>query len=147
LIDLICTQSSLLHSRPKSTVGTPAYIAPEVLSRREYDGKHADVWSCGVTLYVMLVGAYPFEDPKDPKNFRKTISVQNQITPPPLPLTLSHLHHTVLQRIVSVQYKIPEYVHVSQNCRHLLSRIFVANPYKVPPFLFFFFCYRNGNTD
>jgi serine/threonine-protein kinase SRK2 len=32
---------------------------------------------------------------------------------------------------MSVQYKIPEYVHVSQNCRHLLSRIFVANPYKV----------------
>ena len=29
-----------------------------------------------------------------------------------------------------MQYKIPEYVHVSQNCRHLLSRIFVANPYK-----------------
>ncbi|GJN01231.1 hypothetical protein PR202_ga18479 [Eleusine coracana subsp. coracana] len=103
---LVCG-SSVLHSRPKSTVGTPAYIAPEVLSRREYDGKHADVWSCGVTLYVMLVGAYPFEDPKDPKNFRKTIS-----------------------RIMSVQYKIPEYVHVSQICRHLLSRIFVANPYK-----------------
>lgn len=32
---------------------------------------------------------------------------------------------------MSVQYKIPEYVHVSQPCRHLLSRIFVANPYKV----------------
>nr|AGH25067.1 serine threonine protein kinase [Catharanthus roseus] len=105
ICDFGYSKSSLLHSRPKSTVGTPAYIAPEVLSRREYDGKLADVWSCGVTLYVMLVGAYPFEDQEDPKNFRKTI-----------------------QRILAVQYKIPDYVHISQDCRHLLSRIFVANP-------------------
>ncbi|KAF0932209.1 hypothetical protein E2562_008735 [Oryza meyeriana var. granulata] len=108
ICDFGYSKSSLLHSKPKSTVGTPAYIAPEVLSRREYDGKMADVWSCGVTLYVMLVGAYPFEDPDDPKNFRKTIG-----------------------RIVSIQYKIPEYVHISQDCRQLLSRIFVANPAKV----------------
>ncbi|CAL9205710.1 unnamed protein product [Musa hybrid cultivar] len=105
ICDFGYSKSSLLHSRPKSTVGTPAYIAPEVLSRREYDGKTADVWSCGVTLYVMLVGAYPFEDPDDPRNFRKTIA-----------------------RIVSAQYKIPEYVHTSQDCRQILSRIFVANP-------------------
>ncbi|WVZ21700.1 hypothetical protein V8G54_009022 [Vigna mungo] len=105
ICDFGYSKSSLLHSRPKSTVGTPAYIAPEVLSRREYDGKLADVWSCGVTLYVMLVGAYPFEDQDDPRNFRKTI-----------------------QRIMAVQYKIPDYVHISQDCRQLLSRIFVANP-------------------
>ncbi|XP_010491506.1 PREDICTED: serine/threonine-protein kinase SRK2G [Camelina sativa] len=107
ICDFGYSKSSILHSRPKSTVGTPAYIAPEVLSRREYDGKHADVWSCGVTLYVMLVGAYPFEDPNDPKNFRKTI-----------------------QRIMAVQYKIPDYVHISQECKHLLSRIFVTNSAK-----------------
>ncbi|PKU84352.1 Serine/threonine-protein kinase SAPK7 [Dendrobium catenatum] len=108
ICDFGYSKSLLHHSRPKSTVGTPAYIAPEVLSRREYDGKLADVWSCGVTLYVMLVGAYPFEDPDDPKNFRKTIG-----------------------RIMSVQYKIPDHVHISQDCRHLLSRIFVPNPTKV----------------
>ncbi|KAK4264941.1 hypothetical protein QN277_026055 [Acacia crassicarpa] len=107
ICDFGYSKSSVLHSQPKSTVGTPAYIAPEVLSRKEYDGKVADVWSCGVTLYVMLVGAYPFEDPEDPRNFRKT-----------------------LQRILSVHYSIPDYVRVSQECRHLLSRIFVANPEK-----------------
>jgi len=35
----------------------------------------SDVWSCGVTLYVMLVGGYPFEDPEDPKSFRKIMQV------------------------------------------------------------------------
>jgi serine/threonine-protein kinase SRK2 len=75
ICDFGYSKSSVLHSQPKSTVGTPAYIAPEVLLKKEYDGKIADVWSCGVTLYVMLVGAYPFEDPDEPKNFRKTIQV------------------------------------------------------------------------
>nr|AEF00939.1 serine/threonine-protein kinase [Oryza sativa Japonica Group] len=105
ICDFGYSKSSVLHSQPKSTVGTPAYIAPEVLLKKEYDGKIADVWSCGVTLYVMLVGAYPFEDPDEPKNFRKTI-----------------------QRILGVQYSIPDYVHISPECRDLIARIFVANP-------------------
>lgn len=41
----------------------------------------------------------------------------------------------VLQRILSVQYTIPDYVHISVECRHLLSRIFVANPAKVYNFI------------
>ncbi|KAI3978394.1 hypothetical protein MKX01_013192 [Papaver californicum] len=107
ICDFGYSKSAILHSQPKSTVGTPAYIAPEVLSRKEYDGKIADVWSAGVTLYVMLVGAYPFEDPEDPRNFKKTIG-----------------------RIMSVTYTIPDYVRVSAECRHILSQIFYANPSK-----------------
>ncbi|KAF2293857.1 hypothetical protein GH714_005131 [Hevea brasiliensis] len=33
-----------------------------------------------------------------------------------------------VDRITAVQYKIPDYVHISQDCRHLLSIIIVANP-------------------
>ena len=36
-----------------------------------------------------------------------------------------------VQRILSVQYAIPDFVRVSMECRHLLSRIFVANPEQV----------------
>lgn len=40
--------------------------APEIISARgHYDGKMADIWSCGVMLYVMLFCEYPFERPED----------------------------------------------------------------------------------
>ncbi|KAL8511589.1 hypothetical protein ACS0TY_018122 [Phlomoides rotata] len=60
-------QDGLLHT----TCGTPAYVAPEVINKRGYDGVKADIWSCGVVLFVLLAGCLPFHDPNLMEMYRK----------------------------------------------------------------------------
>ena len=42
-------------------VGSPIYMAPEILKGREYNVK-ADIWSMGVCLFETLFGYCPFEE-------------------------------------------------------------------------------------
>jgi serine/threonine protein kinase len=60
-------QDGLLHT----TCGTPAYVAPEVINRQGYDGTKADIWSCGVVLFVLLSGYLPFHDSNLMEMYRK----------------------------------------------------------------------------
>ncbi|TYH73192.1 hypothetical protein ES332_D05G311600v1 [Gossypium tomentosum] len=88
-------QDGLLHT----SCGTPAYVAPEVINRKGYDGAKADIWSCGVILYVMLAGYLPFHD-------------SNLIA--------------IYRKISKAEYKFPNWF--SPEVTKLLSRILNPNP-------------------
>lgn len=85
----------LLHT----TCGTPAYVAPEVIKKKGYDGAMADIWSCGVILYVLLAGYLPFND----KNLMD-----------------------MYKKISKADYKFPQWFR--PDVKRLLNRILDPNP-------------------
>ncbi|VIO98939.1 Uncharacterized protein BM_BM735 [Brugia malayi] len=48
----------------RSVVGTPAYLAPEVLCNKGFN-RSLDMWSVGVIVYVSLSGTFPFNEDED----------------------------------------------------------------------------------
>merc|ERR1712196_484667 len=64
-----------------STVGTPDYIAPEVLMQKGY-GKECDWWSLGVIMYECLVGYTPFYADEPVLTCRKILRWQQNLEIP-----------------------------------------------------------------
>ena len=56
-------QSQILDrdSKLTKTLGTPAYLSPEICAGEDYDGFAADIWALGVSLYYFVFGKLPFE--------------------------------------------------------------------------------------
>jgi serine/threonine-protein kinase SRK2 len=113
LCDFGFSKDSNYHSAPGSRVGTPAYLAPEVIVAAEgtrYDGAAADLWSLGVLLYVMVCGAYPFRRRDD-----------DSMRPP-------QRMDVLLRRIQAVDYDFPPDRVVSDGCKDLVKRLLVRDP-------------------
>eukprot|EP00253_Pinus_taeda_P030400 PITA_30400 len=85
----------LLHT----TCGSPSYVAPEVIANKGYDGATADVWSCGVILFLLLTGCLPFEE-------------ENLVV--------------LYQKICKSEFQCPKWL--SAGARKLLKRILDPNP-------------------
>eukprot|EP00826_Nyctotherus_ovalis_P011403 TRINITY_DN12971_c0_g6_i3.p1 TRINITY_DN12971_c0_g6~~TRINITY_DN12971_c0_g6_i3.p1 ORF type:complete len:678 (+),score=133.18 TRINITY_DN12971_c0_g6_i3:175-2208(+) len=45
--------------------GTPSYMAPEIVLRKEHAGPPADMWAIGVLAYILLCGRFPFTGSTD----------------------------------------------------------------------------------
>lgn len=41
-------------------IGTPSFLAPEMLNRKKYDSG-VDVWACGISLFKLYTGFAPFD--------------------------------------------------------------------------------------
>ncbi|QCE08831.1 CBL-interacting serine/threonine-protein kinase 5-like [Vigna unguiculata] len=81
--------------------GTPAYVAPEVLKKKGYDGSKADIWSCGVILFALLSGYLPFQGENVMRIYSKSFKAD---------------------------YAFPEWI--SPGARRMISSLLVVDPEK-----------------
>ena len=72
LIDFGCSK---IFTRTKKSfndiIGTLVYCAPEVLSNNY--NKSCDIWSCGVIMYYLLSGKFPFEGENEEETKKKIL--------------------------------------------------------------------------
>jgi len=74
IIDFGFAQKFGDDGRLVESVGSPGYVAPEVLTAEYYD-KSVDMWCIGVILYILLCGYPPFYADNAPELFEKIIAI------------------------------------------------------------------------
>ncbi|KAI7807237.1 putative peripheral plasma membrane protein CASK [Triplophysa rosa] len=94
-------ESSALRITTESRVGTPHFMAPEVVKREPY-GKPVDVWGCGVILFILISGCLPFYGTKE----------------------------RLFEAIVKGKYKMNprQWGHVSESAKDLVRRMLMLDP-------------------
>lgn len=59
------------HGWLREAVGTPLYMAPEVIDHKSSYGTKCDIWSAGVILYMLLTAEHPFVEAGAKINMRR----------------------------------------------------------------------------
>ncbi|XP_055341477.1 testis-specific serine/threonine-protein kinase 1-like [Paramacrobiotus metropolitanus] len=99
------------YAAVKSTsfCGSVAYAAPEVVAGEKYEPKISDMWSCGVILYILMMGKMPFDDSHPKKMLRRQRAkrylekIQNI-----LPETAIHLIECLLNPKIAERFTVEE---------------------------------------
>ncbi|KAG8365557.1 hypothetical protein BUALT_Bualt18G0117400 [Buddleja alternifolia] len=98
-------QDGLFHT----FCGTPAYVAPEVLVRKGYDAVKVDKWSCGVILFVLMAGYFPFHDQNAMAMYKKIYKGEFR-SPAWFTLELIRLLTRLLDTNPEIRITIPEII-------------------------------------
>ena len=91
--------------RRKTVCGTPNYVAPEILEKKNGHSYEVDIWSLGIVIYTMLFGVPPF-DANDEKIIYKKIKMNS--------------------------YKFPDSIKVENSAKKLISSLLNLDPSKRP---------------
>ena len=81
--------------------GCQEYTPPEMILGCKYDGLLSDIWTCGIILYTMLFGTFPFKD----KNI-----------------------DDLYTKIIKGDFTYPKNINISEEAQLLIKKILVVNP-------------------
>lgn len=90
----------------KRIVGTPDYIAPEIINGESISNKTLDWWSLGVIMYELLIGIPPFNDESVPKIFDNIVN--HRIEWPEIGYEedcISFEAHDIIKKLLDPNYK------------------------------------------